>query len=1258
MDSHSERVQLNSFHPNGLVPKGVSAVTRPLEPGRWAIAEERTAELISQIRPNWTSEKHRDDVASYVQRLIGKCVPCQVFTFGSVPLKTYLPDGDIDLTAFSEDHNVKDNWANSVLDMLRKEEQNEHAEFQVKEVQYIQAEVKIIKCLVDNIVVDISFNQLGGLCTLCFLEEVDNLINHNHLFKRSIILIKAWCYYESRILGAHHGLISTYALETLVLYIFHVFDNSFAGPLEVLYRFMEFFSKFDWANFCVSLWGPVPICSLPSMAADPPRKDGAELLLDKVFLNACSTAYSVFPVGQDNLEQPFISKHFNVVDPLRINNNLGRSVSKGNFYRIRSAFSFGAQQLGRILECQEEKIVAEVNRFFLNTWDRHGKGLRPDAPTLDTIYLRQVDSKHDGDCRNREVTASVTENFISQHPQIDESHIIQPTTIPFNQVAAAIDMHKDLHSPRQEDYEEESRTQMSSGRDQYYTQKKIPTKKQQNEREKLCRADILQKRGHPIPQFARTSSSPELTSMSSEAASPRRHNVATERVKEATCSRFEYHRRTKGSGVMKNHVVNCFTNEPRTREGSSDLSRCAPHSSHPSDCHAFKPVSSSTKSVISSCDEPSQRLVEGQDYMNPMSSSGVQKYGVHVKMPVNVASHPFVSIPSSIPGYRPQNYVGTMASNVSVLQSDWVNVMHHSNGPSLAPSYWKVNSVGVRHEEEITEGLNDGAVSLEVDHRDDDHSFWTDGNADSMREVDLESGEFSTASSRLSPASPASSYRTKASSESSWDGKPSKINNAVRCAVTKKSSSSKFSPVGNNKRLDDGGPLDHPYEDVDDNSAAPSTAFTHAEVHQLPGFAQDCTNYPNSGLPFSPLMVRPGFQQGVSHSNAVLPFAFFPAGPGVPFFAMVPLYNMSAESRNSGKPDSHDDTEMEKPTFPTTHSSHSFSAKGIEQLSHSNSIGSTKRIMSEKHTDEFGPDIFNGDFDSHWINLQYGRLCQNLQVQHPFIHPPSIFIPPLHVQGNTPFEAPRSPYPQSSNNFTHPVPVSAEQPLSSKPAGVSRQYGGELPKHRNGTGTYFPNPVLKDCHISTSRQYQGDSKNRNEYHGEREANWNYSSKPRFAGRAQPRYRYDKRNSKMDPSVATSSQTDRACDTFRNKSSQLNRSPKDPSSWRPTWNGHYDADYPVYQIHSEYHNQVSQSGDALPPFVMLYPYPQTIAYGSQVEPLQFGSVGPEHFEGTDEVQQLSGYTKGYDLELQNYQGDTGPPSPDCASSPRFLCDEGI
>ena len=65
----------------------------------------------------------------------------QVFTLGSVPLKTYLPDGDIDLTAFSNNQNLKDTWANQVRDMLQSEEKNENAEFRVKEVQYIQAEV-------------------------------------------------------------------------------------------------------------------------------------------------------------------------------------------------------------------------------------------------------------------------------------------------------------------------------------------------------------------------------------------------------------------------------------------------------------------------------------------------------------------------------------------------------------------------------------------------------------------------------------------------------------------------------------------------------------------------------------------------------------------------------------------------------------------------------------------------------------------------------------------------------------------------------------------------------------------------------------------------------------------------------------------------------------------------------------------------------------------------------------------------------------
>ncbi|XP_021729042.1 uncharacterized protein LOC110696079 [Chenopodium quinoa] len=1225
MDSHSDWVQSNDFQPNGLVLKGAASVTRPLDPGRWAIAENRTAELISRIQPSWESEKRRNAVASYVQCLIGDCLPCKVFTFGSVTLKTYLPDGDIDLTAFSEDPKLKDNWANSVLDMLRREEKNEHAEFQVKEVQYIQAEVKLIKCLVDNIVVDISFNQLGGLCTLCFLEEVDNLINREHLFKRSIILIKAWCYYESRILGAHHGLISTYALETLVLYIFHVFNSSFVGPLEVLYRFVEFFSKFDWANFCISLRGPVPICSLPSMTADPPRRDDAELLLNNMFLNACNRAYSVYAGGLDNQEQPFISKHFNVVDPLRINNNLGRSVSKGNFYRIRSAFSFGAQQLTRILECQEENIVAVVNQFFVNTWDRHGKRVRPDIPVINAFHSPLVNSNHDGNRRRHIFVDNSTAN-LSQYPQVDESQssidfLMQPSILPVNQIAEAIDVHKDLHSPGQKDYEKESRTHMSSDWDQYYTQRKNPTKKQLNERERICMANILQNKGHATPQFARTSSSPELTSLSNEAASLRKHKT-TEKVNEVASSRFEYNRRMRDSGMMENPFANCYVRRP----------------------------ASSTKPVVS---DPNQRLQEGQDFVNLMSSSGVQKHGGHAQMPVNLASHQFVSIPPPFPGTRPQIYAGTRPLNFAPLQSDWGDVLHHSDGTSVAPSYRQLIPVGLTPDEEVKGVLISGSASLEVNHLDDDHDSWTNSKADLMREGDHESKEFSVASSRLSLI-PANSYKTKATSDSSWDGKPSKLNNTVRYPGTKKATSSKNpSPVVKCQWLNEEGSVDLTYDDdVDDKSASSSVTSSHMEVHQLPGYGQAHMNYPNSMFPFSSFLVRPGPQQGISHNHPVLPVAFYPAGLPVPFVTMVPVYNISAETGTSAAPASHDDTDREKSTFSLTQSSHSSdSASGLERLSHSSSIGSTKRITSREDSDECEPDIFNSDFASHWKNLQYGRFCQNLQFQHHFVHPPSVYVPPVQLQGNIPFDAPRSPYSGNSSIFSHPVPVSeAQQSGSIKPASVSRQYGGEFPKQRNGTGTYFPNPnVLRDPpQYSTPRQYQGDSKHdRNEHHGEREANWNSSSKPRFSGRAQPRYRNDKTVSKIDRSVTSYSQTDRPCDTFRKNSYQLYRFPKDPATSKSTWNGCYDTDYSVYQTCSEYHNEVSQSGDGRPPFVMLYPYPQTIAYDSQIE-RQFGSARREQIVGTEEVQE----------QLQNYEGDTGPPSPDYASPPGFPRADGL
>ena len=59
-----------------------------------------------------------------------------------MPLKTYLPDGDIDLTAIAPPRS-EESLAREVFSVLQVEEQNRISLFDIKDVQYIHAEVML-----------------------------------------------------------------------------------------------------------------------------------------------------------------------------------------------------------------------------------------------------------------------------------------------------------------------------------------------------------------------------------------------------------------------------------------------------------------------------------------------------------------------------------------------------------------------------------------------------------------------------------------------------------------------------------------------------------------------------------------------------------------------------------------------------------------------------------------------------------------------------------------------------------------------------------------------------------------------------------------------------------------------------------------------------------------------------------------------------------------------------------------------------------
>ncbi|KAJ4956694.1 hypothetical protein NE237_013477 [Protea cynaroides] len=1305
--------------PSGLLPNEAASMAGVLDPERWSKAEERTAELIACIQPNPPSEERRNAVADYVQRLIMKCFSSQVFTFGSVPLKTYLPDGDIDLTAFSKNQNLKDTWATEVRDMLENEEKSENAEFHVKEVQYIQAEVKLIKCLVENIVVDISFSQLGGLCTLCFLEEVDHLINQNHLFKRSIILIKAWCYYESRILGAHHGLISTYALETLVLYIFNVFNNNFAGPLEVLYRFLEFFSNFDWDNFCVSLWGPVQVSSLPDTTAEPPRKDGGELLLNKRFLDACSSVYAVFPNGQENQGQPFVSKHFNVIDPLRTNNNLGRSVSKGNFFRIRSAFAFGAKRLARLLDCPKENLIAEVNQFFMNTWDRHGSGNRPDAPSSDLWLLRPSNPNHmDGSENQRDYSNSKkkSESLIGHESEAEGINMFHgisshQSAYPSEGMSRTSNVSLVSRTQSQKSYGNLNSSRLSDQIARNITgSENVHNEKSQ----RSSSADYLVNEVQGKYQFARTHSSPELTDTSGEISTRGRGNRVPETVKNLSSSvRQDYSTRRKNfdGEVSGSHSARSSSEDPSSLQHSSShqsLDATADSNSVSNSYHDEAGLGTMGEE-LSSVAETMEMHQEEQDLVNMMASSRVHSFNGQVQMPMNLASAhlPLQISPSVLAsmGYAQRNFAGMVPTNIPLIEPPWGSNLQFAQGlVSSSLSHYFPNVSLTSNQEETVETGNENSGLTEMSQEDGDHGFWHEQDASSTRGLIREdhgdsfqyqrsrgSEIYSTdrnGSLRFLPPSHDGSSRSRQSSESSWDASSVKVAKSTREKRGRKTVSSAVSATSYGKGKTgghhEGSSVDHASGHLDDDNrgwiplstmngeiaeksmGSTSVASPHVRQHQVPGYESAQISGSDSMMPVAPMLVGSGSRQRAIDNSGMVPFAFYPTGPPVPFLTMLPVYNFPTETGNTDASTSHFHREDSLDSSRINPSDQNFDS--AESLDHSeifSSSNSMKGADSGEATEEHKSDILNSDFASHWQNLQYGRFCQNPRYHGPVIYPSPMMVPPVYLQGHFPWDGPGRPLSANVNLVTQLmnygsrlVPVAPLQPASNRPAGVYQRYGEEVPRYRGGTGTYLPNTKasFRDRQTSTTRNHRGSyNYDRNGHHGDREGNWNVNSKPRATGRNHGRSQTEKPNSKSDRLAANDSRADRPWDSYRHDSFPSYQSQNGPfNSSSSLHSGSNNVAFGMYPLPAVNSNGITPNGPAVPSVVMFYSYDHNVGYGSPAEQLEFGSLGPMHFSGVNDVTHHGeGGSARSVYEQQRLQGSSpARSSPDQPSSPRF------
>ena len=135
----------------------------------------------------------------------------------------------------------------------------------IRNVTLVNARTTVVNCLVLNIPVDVTANHVESVAAQLLLEETDRAVGQAHLFKRTVLLVKAWCRHEScrygdgvTVLSSRTGHLSTHAINVMVACLFvdkHLGDLSAMHPIHMLARFLNVYASLDWTREKLTLLG-------------------------------------------------------------------------------------------------------------------------------------------------------------------------------------------------------------------------------------------------------------------------------------------------------------------------------------------------------------------------------------------------------------------------------------------------------------------------------------------------------------------------------------------------------------------------------------------------------------------------------------------------------------------------------------------------------------------------------------------------------------------------------------------------------------------------------------------------------------------------------------------------------------------------------------------------------------------------------------------------------------------------------------------
>lgn len=431
---YAEYISPHDFKQSELLPYDL--IPKNIEPSPCDTAIE---EVISLIRPNLAQLHFRKNVKEFCSKVIRNTLGAHVFESGYSSLRCFLPDDPIKACTFPN-KSCEINWGPILSDkLIRLASGVEDSIFytgddiQEPDIDYDDGVTKAITDVnhsqinghgrvhftVESILVEISGNDHSDLCFIGLLDEIGKLVGKSHLFKRSLLLIRAWWIYETpSYIGSTNprSIISDEAFAILICAIFNQYHKMIQSPLQALVVFLAEYSALNWSKFAVSIHGAISLPEIQqekgsSISLVDAMNSPSQLLRPSVLkthrsfycageaverlnlsvLNLTTKSLERSPEkersslrsqGPEKFPESFPVTLMNIISPFCPTINMASpSVSSKKLQQFTRVFEIGAKNFCSFINLSREGDVRPqtlAQNAFPNIFRRFGSGWKPD----------------------------------------------------------------------------------------------------------------------------------------------------------------------------------------------------------------------------------------------------------------------------------------------------------------------------------------------------------------------------------------------------------------------------------------------------------------------------------------------------------------------------------------------------------------------------------------------------------------------------------------------------------------------------------------------------------------------------------------------------------------------------------------------------------------------------------------------------------------------------------------------------------------